>query len=85
MNDHVKLRELTTKATPGPWTVGPYYLSEGQGHGVVVHDVCHADSDARPAERCVPEDAAFIAAASPDVVLSLLNEIDRLRVLVGKH
>ena len=66
------LKELAEKATPGPWIMG----QDGE--------VYSEDQDDFPVDIiegiCVEQsDAAFIAAASPDVVLAMASEIERLR------
>ena len=65
------LKELAEKATPGPWIMG----QDGE--------VYSEDQDDFPVDIiegiCVEQsDAAFIAAASPDVVLAMASEIERL-------
>lgn len=73
-----ELRAKAEAATPGEWCTGEGYSLDG----CIVHDVSHPNFDgAIVCERAVTEDAAFIAAASPDVVLSLLDECDRLSAL----
>lgn len=65
------LKELAEKATPGPWIMG----QDGE--------VYSEDQDDFPVDIiegiCVEQsDAAFIAAASPDVVLAMASEIELL-------
>lgn len=75
-----ELRERIAAATPGPW----YAVVNDLIGGVAVstHDKFVADHDLH--ERVVAdmvtsdEDAKFIAAASPDVIVALLDERDRL-------
>ncbi len=68
-----KLLELESKAlraTPGPWEcsdLGPSYVERPKKKPVVVPEY---------------DDAAFIAAASPAVVLELIKEIYRYRQLM---
>ncbi len=73
--DHAKLRELAQAATSAPWGV------EVDGHGGT-HVTRRFDFFGLQreivAEDVTSEDAEYIAAASPDVVLALLDEIDRL-------
>jgi hypothetical protein len=83
--DIEKLRQLAEAATPGPWEVSDDDMfspievtSDGPGR-----DICCLDTyDHRPDERA--NDAAFIAAANPQTVLALLDEIERLRDLAGQ-
>lgn len=78
------IKELRAKAEaatqPGPWTVRedvtPSKWGADYDHVVIDRDsmwVAECGEDA--------EQAAFVAAASPDVVLSLLDECDRLSAL----
>ena len=66
-------RELAEKATPGPWEVdkseitSAVYVETDWGHLI-----CESDD----------EDAAHIAANSPDVVMADIDEIIRLRAEV---
>ena len=73
-----QLRALAQAATPGPWRV------EAQGHasqGVArVNNLEVAPPDSVELAHCAT-DAAYIAAVSPDVVLALLDEVERLRLL----
>lgn len=82
--DTAKLRALAEAATPGPWSVGhddkecastlraqPVLATTGKPQG-------------RPVDVIIPfgrahSDAAFIAAANPQTVIALLDEIERLR------
>lgn len=78
MTDYTKLRELATKATPGPWTV--------QNGAIIRHfyplPVAAVIADVSdPAHPSAKADAEYIAAASPDGVIALLDEIERLRSL----
>jgi hypothetical protein len=75
VTNHKTLRSLAERATqPGPWTVdtgcAPYLGARCviDANGFWVADVDDA-----------PHNAAYIAAASPDVVLALLDEVERLR------
>ena len=73
------LREKAEKATPGPWLKGDNYLIGGWW--VIAPDKparedCHrtiADLFIRG------EDATYVAAVSPDVLLAILAENERLR------
>lgn len=72
-----EIRALAHEATDGPW-----YVSWGSGS---VFGVRTKDETVVPSGRTVSKvvsrraDAAYIAAVSPDVVLALLDERDRLR------
>jgi len=74
-----QLRDLAKAATPGPWRV------EAQGHAP--HEVARVNNlevappDSVELAHCA-DDAAYIAAVSPDVVIALLAEVDRLRLLL---
>lgn len=70
--DLVKLRKLAASATqPGLWSVSeehPNLILDANGFWLA-------------AVGRDPKDAAFIAACSPDVVLALLDEVERLRAI----
>jgi len=74
-----QLRDLAKAATPGPWRV------EAQGHAP--HEVARVNNlevappDSAELAHCA-DDAAYIAAVSPDVVLGLIAEVERLRLLL---
>lgn len=74
-----QLRDLAKAATPGPWRV------EAQGHApqqvARVNNLEVAPPDSVELAHCAT-DAAYIAAVSPDVVIALLAEVDRLRLLL---
>ena len=71
-----QLRDLAQAATPGPWRV------EARGHAsqevARVNNLEVAPPDSVELAHCAT-DAAYIAAVSPDVVLALLSEVERLR------
>lgn len=75
-----KLRELAQAATPGPWEwvdPGDTYMPVLTGETANVCDF--GDSEQfYPIEGTPPSDAdcAFIAAANPTVILSLLDALD---------
>ena len=73
------LREKAEKATPGPWLKGDNYLIGGWW-------VIAPDKPAREdCHRTIADlfihgkDAEYVAAVSPDVILALLAENERLR------
>ena len=73
MTDKIEaLRELAEKAAPGPWKFVPWHIEEGPSAVRVSAGwlLCNTSGD---------NNAAYIAAASPDVILSLLSELDCLR------
>lgn len=76
-------RRLAEAATPGPWV-----WDAGEGHDMPilrgpVDRVCDFGDDTQyyPTEGTPPSaaDAAYIAHSSPDRVLALLEEVERLR------
>jgi hypothetical protein len=77
--DTANLRTLASAATPGPWAVKLGHATFGDGT-----QVAYVMEDAPDPCRVVayevglPE-ASFIAAASPSVVLALLDEVEDLR------
>ena len=100
--DLAELRRLAEAATPGPWEadgleVCQHWSLPEPWRAVVNAEItcgpyCYGGS-ARPIER--DEDAAFIAAANPSVVLALLDaaaerdalaaKVERVRALPAKH
>jgi len=74
-----QLRDLAKAATPGPWRV------EAQGHAwqevARVNNLEVAPPASVELAHCA-DDAAYIAAVSPDVVLGLIAEVERLRLLL---
>ncbi|MGU0777986.1 ead/Ea22-like family protein [Pseudomonas aeruginosa] len=83
--DTNKLKELAERATPGPWVV------DAQQSGAIFNiesesgDLCIAMSQENPASTRLEMNeqrrvnAEFIAAANPQAILAMLDEIDRLR------
>ena len=73
-----QLRDLAQDATPGPWRV------EARGHAsqevARVNNLEVAPPDSVELAHCAT-DAAYIAAVSPDVVLALLSDVERLTLL----
>jgi len=70
--DISKIKTLALAATqPGPWTV------EKQAQGKGRHSYVVLDANGMRVADCdeAPDDAAFIAAASPDVVLELIERL----------
>ena len=64
MTDREKLRKLAEAATPGPWSTAAFQLVIDVARRIDVGMCGHRD------------DAAFIAAANPAVVLGLLDQCD---------
>ncbi|HCK4353401.1 TPA: ead/Ea22-like family protein [Pseudomonas aeruginosa] len=85
MTDTKNLKELAERATPGPWVV------DAQQSGAIFNiesesgDLCIAMSQENPASTRLEMNeqrrvnAEFIAAANPQAILALLDEIDRLK------
>ena len=74
--DVAELRALAEDADAGPWGQTDYY---DEDDGCVCHLVHSGDADQfRVALGLQEHNAAFIAAANPAVVLSLLDERDAL-------
>lgn len=90
MIDTKKLREFAEAATPGPWRHNPApthhepvwrveHTARGANRGAQFV-VANVDGT----EKNDVANAAFIAAANPQTVLNLMDEIERLRALVGE-
>lgn len=90
MTDHAELRRLAKAATPGPWTLyvpedyqGPdelpgYGVECAEGRAIVWGAL-------EPETGCqFDRDAEFIAAANPNTILALLDEIDGLLAQHGR-
>lgn len=74
------LERLAREATPGPWwAAGAWFDDDGSPMPMVGHGSTGADWVAKTARRD-GSDAAYIAAASPDVVLAL---VERVRAAEG--
>lgn len=78
-----KLRDLALAATPGPWDTkrGPDgYQHIGPARSIL--RIALVDG-VEPCDALASReaDAAFIAAADPQTVIALLDEIERLRVI----
>ncbi len=74
-----ELRALAKAATPGPWLIQKPYTQE------VRHPA--GGPLGGTGEVCEPhreQDAAFIAAANPTVIVQLLDMIDSLRSALGE-
>lgn len=75
--DHAELRRLAEAATTGPWA---YMGDEYADNGGKFYCVESADQETVFGEYGPgPEDARYVAAANPAVMIALLNEIDALR------
>lgn len=74
MTDLESLRAKALAATPGPWKSEHSYTSMvGDIRRVI--PIHHEDDDG-----CLAKDAAYIAAANPAVVLSLIERIETMRL-----
>lgn len=70
-----ELRAAAAKATQGPWGYSPWHIEEGPSAVVKKENgdnwyIANTSSD---------DDAAYIAAANPEVIISLLDDNARLR------
>jgi len=73
--NHQTLRELAEKATKGNWTRGGFKTVRTTEFGRVATAENYATAK---------EDASFIAAANPQTILALLDEVEALRVEAGR-
>ena len=83
MAGYEHLRALAQSATPGPWAVdGPWWHDNGDASAMVTVSGRRAVVIGPPrhhrSERS-EADCRFIAAASPDVVLPLIADVDQAR------
>ena len=79
--DRATLRALAKAATPGPWEAEGDYKSPDIIAGDLVVAVTIASDMKPPVNKA---NAEFIAAANPAAVLALLDEVARLRDLLGR-
>lgn len=81
--DTKKLRDLANAATPGEWLARNRQTHLGVSNEEVADWIVETVADREPiAQPYSPNkvaNAAFIAAANPQTVIALLDEIDRLR------
>lgn len=77
--DTKNLRTLAEAATPGPWiAAGPSYGKPlPEFYNCVVPDDGTDGPDDICSDTLTSEDALYIAACSPDVLLALLDALDR--------
>ena len=93
VNDYQELRKKAEVATSGPWKFSSYQDIQTDGSMAPGNLGAVFTADSRyltVASSCWDGDAMYIAAASPDVVLALLDEVERLRAALafyaaGKH
>lgn len=82
-DDTARLRALAEAATPGPWHAPGLAEVHDETHRVIAMcvDVDPVSDEERPVPDVDEGDriAAYIAAASPDVVLRLLDALDEAR------
>lgn len=76
-----ELRRLAEAATPGPWELWDgcswrRFGSVTTGR-TIVEPIVYSERDRHPDLKVTKADGAFIAAANPHVILSLLAAIDR--------
>lgn len=86
-----ELRKLAERATPGPWVASGVTSRIGDMRFMFINveplgEVARIPLPDRPAKGYAPTicDQQFIAAASPDVVIELLDEIASLRADLRK-
>ena len=82
VNDYQELRKKAEVATSGPWKFSSYQDIQTDGSMAPGNLGAVFTADSRyltVASSCWDGDAMYIAAASPDVVLALLDEVERLR------
>jgi len=90
--DLTALRALADAATPGPWQAQeePNAVLYGNGMFVFYARVRNSSEEypwieGKSSEVVIkPEDAAYIAAANPEAITALLDEIERLRAKVAR-
>lgn len=78
-SDHAELRRLAEAATPGPW-----HACHDEDGVPQVASGSHEEQRSYVAITSITPDAEYIAAASPAVVLALLDAIERLEAKTWK-
>lgn len=81
--DLAALREKAEKATPGPWLKGDNYLIGGWwviAPELPAREDCHRTIVDMVVRR---EDAVYVAAASPDVILAVLALVEEQRARIS--
>lgn len=78
--DWAELRRLAGEATPGLWHDVPHGWPE-KAVPVLTHDAAHTVAMAFARDGQAFADAAYIASASPDRILALLDRLDALQTL----
>lgn len=83
--DLEKLKALAEKATPGPWFVLRNELDDPDNvlvHGIssdgLHDDIARTDSGAYPPRE---DDAQYIAAANPQTILAMCEELEAARAM----
>lgn len=92
MTDTARLRELATQATPGPWDVDegtdtrpPVIVArdiDADDRGRAVHYKTEIATAGDTADD--EANAAYIAAANPTAIISLLDELDAARARIAE-
>ena len=79
-----KLRAAAMAATPGPWSTR---AERARPRAIVVagtEQVADAAEHVHWTDSQCEANAAYIASASPDVVIALLDQLDALRAALGE-
>lgn len=84
MTDHAELRRLAEAATPGPWSCNRHWAIVGGPtleftNGAAQQQIAMACWQSWMHEEELRNNAAFMAAANPNTILALLDEIDGLK------
>lgn len=83
-----RLRALAEKATPGPWTAYCRDVGWRKGTPWSPDRFLQWDLEGPPQPdgrgQFYEPDARYIAAASPDAILAILDELDRLEAEVAR-
>ena len=81
--DTKSLRAIAEKATPGPWKLDEALWTDGgvklKARSVGPVDIRSNFPSSEPDGRRANADAAFLVAASPDVVLAMIDELEYAR------
>jgi len=77
-----ELKALAEKATPGPWIVSEWTPRGGYTRQCIGTE--HVSASVAMSRHLRPEDAAYIAACSPERILALLSRLSRAQARVQR-
>ncbi|MFG8819797.1 ead/Ea22-like family protein [Pseudomonas aeruginosa] len=84
MTDHAELRRVAEAATPGPWSCNRHWAIVGGPileftNGAAQQQIAMACGQSWMRDDELRNNAEFIAAANPQAILGLIDEVERLK------